>query len=91
MLNDRSIISVHHSGGVAWPQHAQAIRAVQLPDGSTEMAYELDIAMQVVALRGTIPANVNLEFKTALSKYGHLNLSQRGQLKDIFDELSNPR
>lgn len=55
------------------------------------MAYELDIAMQVVALRGTIPADVNLEFKTALSKYGHPKLSQRGQLKDIFDELSNPR
>ena len=91
MLNDRCISSSNHAGGVAWPQHAQAIRAVQLPDGSTEMAYELDIAMQVVALRGTIPADVNLEFKTALSKYGHLKLKQRGQLKDIFDELNNPR
>ena len=63
---------------------------MQLPDGSTEMAYEFDIALQVVALRGTIPADISVEFRKALSQYGQFKLSQRGQLKDIFDELGNP-
>ena len=82
---------MHDTGGASAPQHAQAVRAVQLPDGSTEMAYEFDIALQVVALRGSIPADVNLEFRKALSKYGQFKLSQRSQLKDIFEELSNAR
>jgi len=54
------------------------------------MAYEFDIALQVVALRGTIPADISVEFRKALSQYGQFKLSQRGQLKDIFDELGNP-
>ncbi len=83
--------TLHATGGASAPQHAQAVRAVQLPDGSTEMAYEFDIALQVIALRGSIPADVNLEFRKALSKYGQFRLSQRSQLKDIFEELSNAR
>ena len=84
-------VSLHATGAAVGPQHAGAVRAVQLPNGATEMAYEFDIALQVVALRGTIPADVNLEFRKAMSKYGQFKLSQRNQLKDIFDELGNPR
>ena len=80
---------MYATGSALGPQHAQAMRAIQLPDGSTEMAYEFAIAMQVVALRGTVPADVNLEFQKALSKWGRLRLSQRSQLKDIFEELGN--
>lgn len=81
-----------HAG--AWlhaAQPAQAIRDVQLPDGSTVSAYELDIALKVVALRGSVPSDANLEFRRALSKYGQFQLAQKAQIADIFDELSQPR
>ena len=79
------------AGVAAIPQHAQAIRDVQLPDGSMEEAYELDIPLQVVSLRGTIPADASQDFRKALSRHARVKLSQRGQLKDIYNELSNVR
>ena len=72
-------------------QPAQAIRDVQLPDGSTVTAYELDIALKVVALRGSVPSDAILEFRHALSKYGRFQLAQKPQIEDIFEELNQPR
>lgn len=80
-----------NAGAAATPQPAQAIRDVQLPDGSMEEAYELDIPLQVVSLRGTIPADASQDFRKALSRHARFKLSQRGQLKDIYNELSNVR
>jgi len=88
----KSLTGTNHAG--AWlhaAQPAQAIRDVQLPDGSTVSAYELDIALKVVALRGSVPSDANLEFRRALSKYGQFQLAQKAQIADIFDELSQPR
>ena len=79
------------AGAAAIPQHAQAIRDVQLPDGSVEEAYAFDIPLQVVSLRGTIPADASQDFRKALSRHACVKLSQRGQLKDIYNELSNVR
>ena len=79
------------AGVAATPQHAQALRDVQLPDGSMEEAYEFDIALQVVSLRGTIPADASQDFRKALSRHARIKLSQRSQLKDIYSELSNVR
>ena len=79
------------AGAAATPQHARALRDVQLPDGSMEEAYDFDIGLQVVSLRGTIPADASQDFRKALSRHARVKLSQRGQLKDIYDELSNLR
>lgn len=82
------------SGAGAWlhtSQPAQAIREVQLPDGSTVFAYELDVDLKIVALRSSVPSDAILDFRRALSKYGHFQLAQRPQIADIFEELGQPR
>ncbi|CAL8462508.1 g2041 [Coccomyxa elongata] len=71
-------------------QPAQAIREVQLPDGSTVFAYELDVDLKIVALRGSVPSDAILDFRRALSKYGRFQLAQKPQTADIFEELGQP-
>lgn len=83
---------MHGTGSWLWSaQQAQAIRDVQLPDGSVVTAYELDIALKIVALRGSVPSDAILEFRHALSKYGRFQLGQKPQIADIFEELGQPR
>lgn len=67
------------------------MKDVELPDGSTVEAFELDIALHVMALRGSVPSDAGLEFRKALSKYGRFKLRQKGQLLDIYEELKDPR
>ena len=81
-------------GAGAWlntSKPAQAIREVQLPDGSTVFAYELDIDLKIVALRSSVPSDAILDFRRALSKYGRFQLAQKPQIADIFEELGQPR
>ncbi len=83
---------LHGAGSWLWSaQPAQAIRDVQLPDGSVVTAYELEIALKIVALRGSVPSDAILEFRHALSKYGRFQLAQKPQIADIFEELGQPR
>ncbi|EIE23974.1 periplasmic binding protein-like II, partial [Coccomyxa subellipsoidea C-169] len=53
--------------------------------------YELEIALKIVALRGSVPSDAILEFRHALSKYGRFQLAQKPQIADIFEELGQPR
>ena len=46
---------------------------------------------QVVALRGSVPADVLADFRRVLSRYARLRHSQRPQITDIYAELGQPR
>lgn len=90
----RETASRFSCGTGAWlhtSQPAEAIREVQLPDGSTVFAYELDVDLKIVALRGSVPSDAILDFRRALSKYGRFQLAQKPQIADIFEELGQPR
>ena len=48
-------------------------------------------ALQVVALRGSLPADTLSDFRQVFSQYGRLKHSQKAQIADIFQELQQPR
>ncbi len=54
-------------------------------------AWEFDVPLRVVALRGSVPAQWAADFRTAAGARAHLKLQQRPQLQIIYDELSNVR
>ena len=45
----------------------------------------------MVALRGSVPADVLTDFRHVLSRYARFKHSQRAQVADIYSELSQPR
>lgn len=52
-------------------------------------AYEHGMAISIVALRGSIPSQYAVDFKTSIGKYCGFSLDQRSQLADIYKELSD--
>lgn len=47
-------------------------------------AYEHGMAISIVALRGSIPSQYAVDFKTSIGKYCGFSLDQRSQLADIY-------
>ena len=54
-------------------------------------AWEFDVPLRVVALRGSVPSQWAADFRTAAGSRGQLKLQQRSQLQAIYDELSKGR
>ena len=52
-------------------------------------AWEFDVPLRVVALRGSVPAQWAADFRTAAGPRAQLQLQQRPQLQAIYDELGN--
>lgn len=48
------------------------------------------MTLSIVALRGSVPAQWVMDFRSALGRYAGFELGQRKQLKEIFDELGQP-
>lgn len=77
---------------LAAPSPAWAVREVELPDGGPPVeAYEFDIELRAVALRGAVASDAKLDFQRALRRHARFKLEQRAQLADIYAELGNPR
>ncbi len=77
---------------LAAPSPARAVREVELPDGGPLVeAYEFDIELRAVALRGAVASDAKLDFQRALRRHARFKLEQRAQLADIYAELGNPR
>lgn len=59
--------------------------------GAWDKAYQYQIDLRVVSLRGSVPSVWVDDFRGAIEGKGRISMSQRGQLLDIFKELSDPR
>ncbi|KAK9817763.1 hypothetical protein WJX72_001828 [[Myrmecia] bisecta] len=66
-----------------------ALQQVQIPRGELVEAYEFNVPLNVVALRGSVPAQWLEEYKDVITKFGGMTVHQRGQLEDIYRELSS--
>lgn len=51
-------------------------------------AWEFDVPLRVVALRGSVPGAWPSDFKTVSGKHARLAYEQRAQLTDIYSELT---
>lgn len=51
----------------------------------------MEVVLQVVALRGSLPADALTDFRQVFSQYGRLKHSQKAQMAEIFQELQQPR
>ncbi|KAJ9529617.1 hypothetical protein QJQ45_014377, partial [Haematococcus lacustris] len=67
-----------------------AVLQVVLRDGRSVEVWEHGMSLAIVALRGAVPQQWVLDYKATLGKYAGFSLGQRGQLLDIFKELSDP-
>lgn len=54
-------------------------------------AWEFDVPLRVVALRGSVPGAWPADFKAAAGRHAKLAFEQRAQLADIYDELTGGR
>ncbi|KAL6747850.1 hypothetical protein V8C86DRAFT_2896496 [Haematococcus lacustris] len=72
------------------PGPALAAKTVVLRDGRSVEVWEHGMSLAIVALRGAVPQQWVLDYKATLGKYAGFSLGQRGQLLDIFKELSDP-
>uniref|UniRef100_A0A7S0RPJ7 Uncharacterized protein n=1 Tax=Chlamydomonas leiostraca TaxID=1034604 RepID=A0A7S0RPJ7_9CHLO len=69
---------------------AQALKTVTLKDGSSVEVYEHGMSLSIVGLRGSVPAQWILDYKSALGRYAGFALGQRPHLNDIYKELAKP-
>lgn len=69
---------------------AEALRDVLLPDGNLIQAYEHGLSLSIMALRGSVPNQWIMEYRTTLGRQAGFTLGQRKQLQDIFSELQDP-
>ncbi|KAF5832125.1 hypothetical protein DUNSADRAFT_12136 [Dunaliella salina] len=72
------------------PEAAQALRTIELPNGQMVAVYEHGMSLAIVALRGSVPQQWIMDFKTSLGKYAGFTLGQRQQLEEIYKDLSDP-
>ena len=63
---------------------------VQLRDGSTVEAYEHGMSLAIVALRGSVPAQWVMDYKSVLGRYAGFSLDQRPQIESIYKVLLLP-
>lgn len=54
-------------------------------------AWEFDVPLRVVALRGSVPAQWSADFQATAGRHSRLAMQQRLQLQEIFDELGQSR
>lgn len=79
------------SAGAAWlanSRSAHAVKDVTLTGGRLVEAWEFDVPLRVVSLRGSVPAQWTADFQAAAGKHSRVQLQQRLQLQEIYDELS---
>ena len=67
------------------------MKELTLAGGACVEAWEFDVPLRVVALRGSVPAQGSADFQAAAGRHSKLTLQQRQQLQEIFDELSKSR
>jgi hypothetical protein len=61
-----------------------------MADGSTIEAFEHGLSLSIVGLRGSVPQQWILDFRTCLGQYAGFSFDQRSQLLDIFQDLGEP-
>ncbi|KAG1669301.1 hypothetical protein FOA52_014862 [Chlamydomonas sp. UWO 241] len=76
------------SGAPAWP--AAALKTVELRSGESIDVFEHGMSLSIVALRGSVPTQWVMDYRSTLGKYAGFGLGQRQQLKEIYEELSDP-
>ena len=54
-------------------------------------AWEFDVPLRVVALRSSVPGAWPADFRAVAGKHARFSLEQRGQLADIYSELTDRR
>lgn len=57
---------------------------VELRDGTKVEVFEHGMSLSIVALRGSVPTQWVMDFRSTLGKYSGFGLGQRRQLLDIF-------
>lgn len=72
------------------PEAAHALRTIELPNGQMVAVYEHGMSLAIVALRGSVPQQWIMDFKSSLGKYAGFTLGQRQQLEEIYKDLSDP-
>jgi hypothetical protein len=63
---------------------------IQLADGTTIEAYEHGLSLSIVGLRGSVPQQWIVDFRSCLGQYAGFSFDQRVQLIDIYNDLSQP-
>jgi hypothetical protein len=63
---------------------AQALKMVELRDGSQVEVFEHGMSLSIVALRGSVPAQWIMDYRSTLGKYSGFGLGQRHQINDIY-------
>lgn len=69
------------------PAPAEAVKLVELRDGTSIQANEHNLFLTIVALRGSVPQQWLSDFRGCIGKYCGLKLDQRAQLTDIWKDL----
>ena len=64
---------------------AYALKTIQLRDGSQAEVFEHGMSLSIVALRGSVPSQWVLDYRSTLGKYAGFGLGQRQQMRDIFE------
>jgi len=77
-----TLLSMHAS-----PAHA--LKTVELRDGTNIEVFEHGMSLNMVALRGSVPNQWITDYRLTLGKYAGFALGQRGQLDEIYKELSD--
>ncbi|KAK9843320.1 hypothetical protein WJX74_010303 [Apatococcus lobatus] len=67
------------------------VSASDAQQSSWDKAYQYQIDLRLVSLRGSVPSAWIDDFRGVMEGKGRISMSQRGQLFDIFKELSDPK
>jgi hypothetical protein len=81
---------VRHAGALGAPA-ADARQEVLLPSGESVESFEFRMPLRLVALRGSLSDDWVMDFRRVAGNLVSIQVDQRGQLADIFEELSKPR
>lgn len=58
---------------------------IELKDGEKVEVFEHGMSLSIVALRGSVPTQWIMDYRSTLGKYAGFGLGQRQQLKEIFE------
>ncbi|KAK9866488.1 hypothetical protein WJX84_005441 [Apatococcus fuscideae] len=71
------------------PQCCNPVVASDNVKSAWDKAYQYSVDLRLVSLRGSVPSAWIDDFKGSIDGKGRVSMSQRGQLLDVFKELSD--